>query len=64
MPRGYPADHPRAGLLRHRGITATRRWPPSRWLGDPAARDLIVQTWEQAACLSQWLRTHVRIGDR
>ena len=26
-PRGYPADHPRIGLLRHKGLVAWQQWP-------------------------------------
>src|SRR5258708_11254001 len=26
-PRGYPADHPRVGLLRHKGLVAWEEWP-------------------------------------
>jgi uncharacterized protein (TIGR02453 family) len=61
-PRGYPADHPHGRLLRHRGITATRSWPPSAWLGDPGALDLVVGAWDQASTLTGWLRSHGPIG--
>jgi len=41
VPRGYPADHPRAGLLRYKGIVAWREWPPEPWLETKAAKDRI-----------------------
>jgi hypothetical protein len=63
-PRGYPADHPHARLLRHRGLTASRSWPPQAWLGDPGALDLVVGAWEQASGLTAWLRTHSPVGAR
>jgi hypothetical protein len=63
-PREFAADHPHAGLLRYRAVTATRRWPPQRWLGTPAALDLIARTFDEAAGLAGWMRTHIRIGDR
>src|SRR6516164_1176702 len=41
VPRGYPADHPRAGLLRYKGVVAWREWPPEPWLETAAAKDRI-----------------------
>src|SRR6185436_7109354 len=41
-PRGYPKDHPRVDLLRHKGLTTWREWPPAAWLGTAAARQRIV----------------------
>ena len=32
-PRGYPKDHPRRELLRHKGLTTWREWEPAAWLG-------------------------------
>src|SRR5258708_18111292 len=31
-PRGYPADHPRVGLLRHQGLLAWEELPGRPWL--------------------------------
>src|SRR5437016_2802142 len=33
VPRGYPKDHPRSGLLRNRGLVAMKQWPVAAWLG-------------------------------
>src|SRR5215831_4201923 len=41
-PRGYPKDHPRIDLLRHRGLYAWRSWPVGAWLGTPAAKKRVV----------------------
>ncbi len=57
-PRGYPPDHPHARLLRHKGLTASRSWPPPAWLGKPDVLDLIVATFDEAAPLSEWLSAH------
>jgi uncharacterized protein (TIGR02453 family) len=64
VPRGYPSDHPRARLLKHRSLTAARRWPPAEWLGSPRARDLVVECWRQCDGMAGWLRSHAPIGGR
>ncbi len=59
-PRGFTADHPRADLLRNRGVIAWRRWSPGEaWLGTPAAKDRIVAAIGETAPLRDWLRTRV-----
>src|ERR1035438_2751105 len=58
-PRGYPADHPRIGLLRHKGLIAWKEWPVEAWLGTPAARTHIAGFLVAARPLSSWLDTHV-----
>jgi uncharacterized protein (TIGR02453 family) len=62
VPRGYPADHPRADLLRHRSLYAGRTWPPERWVGDRRAVDLVVEAWRGAGPLADWLRRHCPMG--
>ena len=58
-PRGYPKDHPRAGLLRHKGLIAWREWPAAAWLGTAAAKDRVAGFLRAARPLCQWLDTHV-----
>lgn len=58
-PRGYPRDHPRVELLRHKSVAVMRRFPPARWLGTPAAADRITAVWRAARPLNGWLATHV-----
>ena len=36
-PRGYPKDHPRIELLRHKGLTAWKEWPAGPWLATAAS---------------------------
>jgi uncharacterized protein (TIGR02453 family) len=62
VPRGYPADHPQARLLRYRSIYASRRWPPAEWLGDRRPLDLVVSAWRRASPLVDWLRAHCPVG--
>jgi uncharacterized protein (DUF2461 family) len=58
-PRGYPADHPRAELLRHRGMTVSRRHELGPWLHRPQAGARIRKELEAAAPLVRWLREYV-----
>jgi uncharacterized protein (TIGR02453 family) len=58
-PRGFPRDHPRVALLRHKGVTAGRSFAPARWLSTAKARDRVLDTWRGAAPLHAWLDRHV-----
>jgi uncharacterized protein (TIGR02453 family) len=58
-PRGYPADHPRAELLRYKGLAAYRQWPPGPWLSTPAAKERITGFLADTAPLTAWLEHHV-----
>jgi uncharacterized protein (TIGR02453 family) len=58
-PRGYPKDHPRAGLLKHKGLYAWRQWPVDPWLGTAEARKHVTTFLRAARPLSDWLDTHV-----
>jgi uncharacterized protein (TIGR02453 family) len=54
-PRGYPRDHPRAELLRYKGVICWRHWPAGPWLATPEAKDRVVALLRAAAPLRQWL---------
>lgn len=58
-PRGFPADHPRIGLLRYKGIFAWREWPPEPWLRTPAAKDRVVAVLNASRPLVTWLDANV-----
>lgn len=58
-PRGYPADHPRIGLLRYKGVVAWHQWPVEPWLETPAARDRVAGFLRTTRPLSRWLEKHV-----
>jgi uncharacterized protein (TIGR02453 family) len=58
-PRGYPADHPRIGLLRYKGLVAWKQWPAEAWLGTAAAKDRVVSVLTATRPLAAWLGTHV-----
>lgn len=59
VPRGFDADHPRAELLKMKGIHVGREFAPARWLGSRAAYDRIVDTWRAAAPVNRWLDKNV-----
>jgi uncharacterized protein (TIGR02453 family) len=59
VPRGYDADHPRVGLLRHKGLVAWKEWPVGAWLGTPAARTAVADFLVASRPLGQWLAQHV-----
>lgn len=59
VPRGYDAEHPRADLLRHKGMHVGRTFAPARWLATAAALDRIVTTWRDAQPVNRWLDRHV-----
>lgn len=58
-PRGYPKDHPRAELLRHKGLVAWKQWPVARWLGTAKAKDRVVDVLRAAGPLNDWLVKNV-----
>ncbi|HEY0530365.1 MAG TPA: DUF2461 domain-containing protein [Actinoplanes sp.] len=59
VPRGYPKDHPRIDLLRHKGLVGWQEWPPEAWLGTAAASDRIVSFLRTSRPLREWLSDHV-----
>ncbi|HUZ37541.1 MAG TPA: DUF2461 domain-containing protein [Streptosporangiaceae bacterium] len=58
-PRGYPADHPRIGLLRYKGLVAWQEWPVEPWLETSAARDRVAGFLRATRPLSAWLGANV-----
>ena len=58
-PRGYPPDHPRIELLRHKGMHAGKEFGAPRWLHASGALERIVKTWRDAGAMNRWLDKHV-----
>lgn len=58
-PRGYPRDHPRIDLLRHKGVVAWIEWPAAAWLGTAAAKRRVVDFLRVSRPLQDWLDAHV-----
>ena len=58
-PKGYPKDHPRIELLRHKGLITWRQWPAGAWLGTRRAKDRVVEFLRHSKPLNDWLQVHV-----
>jgi uncharacterized protein (TIGR02453 family) len=58
-PRGYPRDHPRADLLRQKGVIAMRTRPRSELQNGPRLRAFVVDTFQMCADLTDWLKRYV-----
>ena len=59
VPRGFDAEHPRAELLRHKGIHVGREFGAPRWLHTKGALERILDTWRAAAPVNRWLDRNV-----
>lgn len=55
-PRGFPRDHPRIELLRHRTLAATRWVEDADIVTTPALVDEVRQRWSAVRPLVEWLR--------
>jgi uncharacterized protein (TIGR02453 family) len=62
-PRGYPSDHPRIDLLRHKGLVAWKEWPVEPWLTTAAARQVIADFLVATEPLGDWLAENVGPSD-
>jgi uncharacterized protein (TIGR02453 family) len=62
-PRGYPADHPRIELLRHKGLVAWKEWPVESWLTTAAAKQVVADFLIASEPLSDWLARNVGPSD-
>ena len=60
VPTGYPADHPRAELLKASSAWANRTFKPAPWFHTREALTRIRDTWRQAEPLTDWVDTHVK----
>jgi len=59
LPRGYPRDHPRADLLRQKGLIATRMRSGSELQNGPRLRTFVVETFDMCSDLTDWLGRYV-----
>jgi uncharacterized protein (TIGR02453 family) len=63
-PRGYPADHPRVELLKHRSLVGHRHWQPAGWLHTRAALSRVRDSWRALTPLAGWVRDNVGESDQ
>lgn len=57
-PRGFPKDHPRAELLKHKSLSASIPLGQPDWLGSREAAGQIARLWEQLRPLVDWVGRH------
>ena len=62
IPKPWDDGHPRAGLLRHKSLTASRAHPPQAWLHTPVALSRVAEGWRQLGPLNDWLRRRVGVS--
>lgn len=55
VPRGFPKDHERAALLRHKTLSASMTPGNPDWLGTEEAKNKIGGYWEQLRPLVDWI---------
>ena len=58
VPRGYPQDHPRAELLKHKSLSAATDLGQPAWLATPAAAQEIAALWDELRPLVDWVGRH------
>jgi uncharacterized protein (TIGR02453 family) len=59
VPRGIDADHPRADLLRMKGLHVGRAFGAPQWLHSKGALAHVVTAWRDARPVDRWLDRHV-----
>jgi uncharacterized protein (TIGR02453 family) len=55
VPRSYPADHPRAGLLKARSLVLNRQHDRAPWLQTAELLDHLVADWKAMIPFNRWL---------
>jgi len=55
VPRGFPKDHPRAELLKHKTLSAGTMLGVPAWLDSPEIRGEVATRWEQLRPLVDWV---------
>jgi uncharacterized protein (TIGR02453 family) len=55
MPRAWPPDHPRAGLLKARSLVLNRQHGRAPWLSTPELLDHLLADWKAMIPFNHWL---------
>jgi uncharacterized protein (TIGR02453 family) len=63
VPRGFDRDHPRAELLKQKGLITWRQWPVGAWLGTAKAKDRVVEFLRDSRPVMEWLNRNVGPAD-
>jgi uncharacterized protein (TIGR02453 family) len=59
VPPPWPADHPRADLLRRKSLYAWKNYGLQPWLGSSSARKYVVKMWTDAQPLNDWFKKNL-----
>jgi uncharacterized protein (TIGR02453 family) len=59
VPRGFDAAHPRAALLKMKGVHVGREFGAPKWMHSGASLPRIIAAWREAAPVNRWLDRHV-----
>lgn len=59
IPKPWDDRHPRADLLRHKSLIASRSEPPAPWLHTAEVKDRVATAWRQLIPLDSWLKDNV-----
>jgi uncharacterized protein (DUF2461 family) len=54
-PRGYDADHPRIGLLRHKSMTLGKSYGFEPFIHTPELLDRVREDWREASPFVEWV---------
>lgn len=63
-PRGYPDDHSRIDLLRHKSLYAVKRWEPDDTLHEPGCLDRVRRAWREVRDFNTWAADHVGVSEQ
>lgn len=55
VPRGFDRNHPRAGLLKHKSLSAGLEAGQPDWVSTPAAKDEVAVRWRELRPLVEWV---------
>ena len=58
QPRGFPKDHPRRALLRHKTLGASLELGRPEWMECHSAQEHIAEQWERLRPLVDWVIRH------
>ncbi len=61
VPQGYPKDHPRAELLKKKGVTFGEEGPVPDALFGPGALDYVYDRFERMRPLHEWLKANILV---
>ncbi len=59
VPPGVDKEHPRADLLRHKGLYLGVQHEPAAWMGTKKAAERVATTWRRLRPTNDWLHANV-----